>query len=203
MKKRMMLILCLMLAVCLSGCLGTGELEAPKADLEGNAWDDSWTQMGSFLGIEYPGNGMMLLDSNGTLSGMEMYYATWAAGDPITVTDDEGEEADLYPIHLYMLVQPCESAAEAQQIMAEWSEVDGRLTVTGQSSLTAGPVEFTLFSYDCRETSDAFTNGVTALGVYGDQAILVDLACGQGAQPDLDTMMEQFLAGFHYAPAEN
>lgn len=196
MKKLIAICLIFALTLSLSGCLGDGSIENPRTAADGTPWDDSWTSIGGRIGIEQPGGDFGLLDSNGTLKSMEMYYATWVCGDPV----EQDEDTLVYDGQIYLLAEDCGSASVAADTMALWREQIGAdFTVTEERTVTAAGVEFTLVFYDCLAEDSHFSRGVTAMGVWQDMGLLVDMACVGEMDLDLAKTIEDFLNGFHYA----
>lgn len=195
MKKKLVIVLCLVLMLTLGGCLGDGSAENPDTAADGTPWSEDWTSLGGILGLEQPGGGFALLDTNGDLANMEMYYATWVIGEPIPVDD----ESSVYDAQLYMLVEDCGSATVAADTMALWKEQFGdEILVTETRTVTAAGQEFELVFYDCPE-GEHFESGITAIGVWGRYGILVDLASTQNVELALEDVMTAFLEGFHYS----
>lgn len=195
MKKKLVIVLCLVLIMTFSGCLGDGSAETPEAAADGTPWSEEWTSLGSLMGMEQPLGGLELLDTNGDLADMEMYYATWVAGEPIPVD----EESSVYDAQLYMLVEDCGSEDVAADTMALWKEQFGEeILVTETRTITAAGQEFELILYNCPE-GEHFENGITAMGVWGRYGILVDLASTENVELALEEIMTAFLNGIHYA----
>ena len=85
----------------------------PSAAADGAAWDKSWEMMAKVVGIEAPGGGLTLLTNNSVLAGEDTYYASWTAGEPSPYTNADGDEVDLYPAQLYVLLYGCADQAAA------------------------------------------------------------------------------------------
>ncbi len=195
MKKCTVLALILALAISLTGCLGDGSVKNPDSLPDGTPWNDSWETIGGRIGIDQPGEPFHRFDSNGDLPGMEMYYASWVCGEVTNIDED----TSAYDGQIYFMAEACGDPATAADTMDLWrDQVADNFTVTGERTFTARGVEFTLLSYDCGP-GEHFQRGITALGVWKDLGLLVEVAAVPGLELDLEGTLERFLEGFHYA----
>ncbi len=196
MKKLTAILLCMALLLTLTGCLGTGEVDTPATVSDGTAWDSTWTNIGGFLGLEAPAGDFESFDTNGSLSGMEMYYASWVLGEPTPIDDD----TSAYDAQIYFLLQSMESQAAAADALTEWrGNITGDFAITGERTITAAGQEFTLVLYTCTGENDHYGSGAVALGQWGSRAILVDMAAVDGLGLEPESILISFLEGFHYA----
>ena len=91
------------ISLLLAGLLGlSGCSQYPEQAADGTPWDSSWTMLGSVLGAEEPGNGFSLLDNYSVLTGEDIYYAAWVAGDSSAYTNEDNEEVEVYDAQLYL-----------------------------------------------------------------------------------------------------
>ena len=193
MKK--IILLTLVLALMLSGCMG-GLIRNPDTMADGTPWDDSWTNMAGRLGVEQPGGDFRLLTTNGTLEGLQVQYATWVCGEETEVEKD----TYVYDGQIYLMTEVCGTADQAEQTRKEWQEkFGGDLQITERESITVDGAEYELLHYDCLAADSHFARGVTALWTYGDMMLVVDIACAEGLDLDLTGTMERFIRGIHYA----
>ena len=89
----------------LAGLLGLiGCAQYPDQAVDGTSWDPNWTMLGSVLGAEEPGNGFSLLDNYSVLTGEDLYYAAWVAGEPSAYTNEDGEGVEVYDAQIYLLL---------------------------------------------------------------------------------------------------
>lgn len=196
MKKRIMIFLSCSVLLVLSGCSPA----KPAQTSDGQSWDDSWTQVGTVLGVEDPGNGFILLDNNDALSPMEMYYATWIYGESTPYINEDGDETDLYDAQLYLLLDGCETAEEASEEMVDWlNQEKEQYTVTDEFTRTFSGQEFTCIVYECGSDTNPYARGISAFGVYQEQAICAELACLDTYTDDVQAILTAFLQGFHYS----
>ena len=193
MKRILAFFLTLAVLTGLTGCAGAARLPARMSD--GTPWDHDWVGLGGRIGVEEPGHGLQLLTTNGTQRDAALYYATWIAGEETDLGD-----AYAYDCQLYLMTEDCTISTDAEDTLALWREqIDGDFAVTGETSITAAGVEYTLISYDCMAEGSHFASGVTALGVWGATAIVADLGIVEGYDLDPVEFLTAFLGGFHYA----
>lgn len=194
MKRMVSILLCMVLAVSLAGCVGSAKLPAQMSD--GSSWDHEWVGLGGRIGVEEPEQGFRLLTTNGTQKNADLYYATWIAGDE----HDLGDGAYVYDSQLYLMTEDCTVSTDAEETLKLWREQIGEgFSVTAETTVTAAGVEYTLISYDCLAEDSHFASGVTALGIQGATAIVADLGLVEGYDLDPVEFMTKFLEGFHYA----
>ena len=179
----------------LSGC---GQYPEQAAD--GTPWDPNWTMLGSVLGAEEPGNGFSLLDNYSVLTGEDIYYAAWAAGEPTDYTNEDGEDVQVYDAQIYLLAAGYADEAQAQQNQEEWiARQQETYTVTDSWSETRNGQEYTLLAYECGSETNPYHRGVSAFTVYGTYAVSAEPACRESFTGQEREILLQFLDGCHYS----
>lgn len=179
----------------LSGC---GQYPEQAAD--GTPWDPNWTMLGSVLGAEEPGNGFSLLDNYSVLTGEDIYYAAWAAGEPTDYTNEDGEDVQVYDAQIYLLAAGYTDEAQAQQNQEEWiARQQETYAVTDSWSETRNGQEYTLLAYECSSETNPYHRGVSAFTVYGTYAVSAELACRESFTGQEREILLQFLDGCHYS----
>lgn len=179
----------------LSGC---GQYPEQAAD--GTPWDPNWTMLGSVLGAEEPENGFSLLDNYSVLTGEDIYYATWAAGEPTDYTNEDGEDVQVYDAQIYLLAAGYADEAQAQQNQEEWiARQQETYTVTDSWSETRNGQEYTLLAYECGSETNPYHRGVSAFTVYGTYAVSAEPACRESFTGQEREILLQFLDGCHYS----
>lgn len=196
MKKRVLstILLCAVL-ICLAGC---GPKE-PAMAADGTPWNKDWTLVGLTLGVEEPGHGLTIRDNNDILAAVQMFYATWSIGEAESYTNKDGDETDLYDAHLYLLLEGCGTADDAQLSVEDWMDMAlERYTILDTRQETYNGQDFTVIAYTLESETNPYARGVSAFGAYGEWAINVELTCREGFQEDLNTILADFLSGCHY-----
>ena len=190
------------ISLLLAGLLGlSGCSQYPEQAPDGTPWDPSWTMLGSVLGAEEPGNGFSLLDNYSVLTGEDIYYAAWVAGDSSAYTNEDNEEVEVYDAQLYLLAAGCADASYAQQNLDEWiSKEQETYTVTETWNETHNGQEYTLLTYECGSDTNPYSRGISAFTVYGTYAISAELACQEDFTGQERDILLQFLDGCHYSP---
>lgn len=190
------------ISLLLAGLLGlSGCSQYPEQAADGTPWDPSWTMLGSMLGAEEPGNGFSLLDNYSVLTGEDIYYAAWVAGDSSAYTNEDNEEVEVYDAQLYLLAAGCADASYAQQNLDEWiSKEQETYTVTETWNETHNGQEYTLLAYECSSDTNPYSRGISAFTVYGTYAISAELACQEDFTGQERDILLQFLDGCHYSP---
>ena len=188
-------------ALLLTGLLGLSGCSAyPEQAADGTPWDPDWTMLGSVLGAEEPGNGFSLLENYSVLTGEDIYYATWVAGEPSAYTNEDGEDVDVYDAQLYLLAVGCADESYALQNQEDWiARQQETYTVTETWSETRNGQEYTLLAYECGSETNPYQRGVSALTVYGNYAISAELACRAEFTGQEREILLRFLDGCHYS----
>ncbi len=193
-------IVCL-LALCLTltGC----SRSVPAKAADGTDWDESWTTLGNVLGVEDPGNGLVLRDNNEALSVTDMYLASWTIGDGVPYTNEDGDEVILYPARLDMLVYGGKDEAAAREALEDWAARQAETyDVTATEGQTHNGQDHTVSTYTCKSDTNPYDRGISAFSVYGSYAICAELNCQDGFTGDEAAILNDFLDGCHYAARE-
>lgn len=200
MKKLMTLILALAWMFSLTSCTGS----YPEKAVDGAQWDKDWTILGTTLGVEQPGNGLTLSENPLVLTGRNTHYATWTVGEPASYVNSDGEDTDLYPAELYLLLYGCADAEEAKATVSDWMEREqDTYTVTGTATETYNTQEYTILTYQCGSETNPYSRGVSAFSVYENYAISAELTCLDTFEGDEHQMLQDFLNGCHYSAETN
>lgn len=166
---------------------------------DGSPWCADWTAVGTVLGVSQPGYGMTLYEYNDIQGADGIYYAAWVSGEPVNITNDEGRNAELFPMQIYLLVQECGNDEEARQSAAQWRAV-------GESRYVMEPApasgDFTCYMLTPRDRSP-FQRGLWMLGVHGGTAISVELMCTADSTEDIRAVAADFLSCLHYRKQED
>ncbi|OUN06405.1 hypothetical protein B5G43_09585 [Flavonifractor sp. An92] len=188
-------------ALLLTGLLGlSGCSSYPEQAADGTPWDPDWTMLGSVLGAEEPGNGFSLQENYSVLTGEDIYYATWVAGESSAYTNEDGEDVDVYDAQLYLLAVGCADESYALQNQEDWiARQQETYTVTETWSETRNGQEYTLLAYECGSETNPYQRGVSAFTVYGNYAISAELACRAEFTGQEREILLQFLDGCHYS----
>lgn len=188
-----------LLAAALLGLSGCGGY--PDRAVDGTKWEEDWIMLGPVLGAEAPGNGFSLLSDYSVLTGEDIYYAAWVAGEPEAYVNEDGEEVALYDAQLYLLAAGYPDEAGALQAREEWMDRQRETyTVTESWSETRNGQEYLLLAYTCGSDTNPYSRGVCAFAVRGSYALSAELACREGFTGQEREILLPFLDGCHYSP---
>ena len=189
----------------LAGTLGlSGCSRYPDQADDGTLWDPNWTMLGSVLGAEEPGDGFSLLDNYSVLTGEDIYYAAWVAGEPIDYTNEDGEDVKVYDAQLYLLAAGCADETHARQNEEDWiARQQETYTVTETWNETRNGQEYTLLAYGCGSETNPYDRGVSAFAIYGMYVINAELTCRKEFAGQEREILLQFLDGCHYSGEKN
>ena len=196
MKKPVMLLLTAALCLGLTGCTSD---RPPETAADGSSWDGGWVTVGGVIGVDAP-EGMAPRENNEALAANGMYYATWSIGVGEPYTNEDGEEAELYDVQVYLLLSGCQSAKDAEHTLDQWKEM-AKLQYSIES--TAGEshngVDFTVITYNFESGANPYARGASAFGVYRNYAVSVELTCRQDFDGGAAELLGRFLDNCHYA----
>lgn len=185
MNKRITALLVL-LCLLLGGC---GLPQAPEVAADGTPWSDEWVTIGAVLGVENV-EGWKNTRNEDLLADEGMYFASWVTGE-----SSEG----LYPAQVFLVLSQCESADDANALVAEWTALVGEnYTAEAPENLEHRLGSFTLIPYTCGDDS-TFDRGVSCVGVVGNRAVNLEISSMDDVKLDLTAAVTEFLNGFHFA----
>lgn len=202
MKKRAIIILAvlviLLAAITVYLFLSRPSLPAQAAD--GAAWDGGWEMVGPVLGLEAPGNGLVMQGSGSSPSEEGTYYAAWVAGDwELYPAGDSGEEIQLFDAQMFLLAVRCDDGEAARALIGDWRDrAAGAYTIRQTGAEMYNGQSYDLLCYDCDDGASPYSRGVTAFTVYGDYAVSAELTCREGFAGDETAILGDVLSRCHY-----
>lgn len=172
----------------------------PSAAADGAPWDKSWEMMAKVVGIEAPGDGLTLLTNNSVLAGEDTYYASWTVGEPAPYTNADGDEVDLYPAQLYVLLYGCADQAAAESACASFlAREQETYTVLDQRTETHNAQDYTIIDYTGGSADNPYGRGSSAFAVRGNYVLVAELLAQDSFDGDVSRMLSDFLDGVHYS----
>ena len=172
----------------------------PSAAADGAAWDKNWEMMAKVVGIEAPGGGLTLLTNNSVLAGEDTYYASWTVGEPAPYTNADGDEVDLYPAQLYVLLYGCADQAAAESACAGFlAREQQTYTVHSQRTEEHNVQRYTVLDYTGGSAGNPYGRGSSAFAVRGSYVLVAELLAQARFDGDVSRMLSAFLDGVHYS----
>ena len=172
----------------------------PSAAADGAAWDKNWEMMAKAVGIEAPGGGLTLLTNNSVLAGEDTYYASWTVGEPAPYTNADGDEVDLYPAQLYVLLYGCADQAAAESACAGFLARERQTyTVHSQRTEEHNAQSYTVLDYTGGSADNPYGRGSSAFAVRGNYVLVAELLAQDSFDGDVSRMLSAFLDGVHYS----
>ena len=155
--------------------------------------------LGTVLGVEPPGNGLVLLNNDTALAGSDTYYASWVCGESEKYVNAEGKDVDLYPAQVYLLLYGCADEAAAGEAYADWmAREEKTYTVRDRRNETHNGQDYSLLLYDCGSGTNPYSRGVSAFGLYGSYVVIAELPVTTAFEGDEEAMLSGFLDCCHF-----
>jgi len=190
MKRLWLFALAAVLA--LSGCAGSDEDPHPD-------WDESWVRIAEYVGVE-PLEGFALNESNDALFMSGLYYAAWTAGDGRDFVNSDGGKATVYDAQIYVLLEECRGPEAAQEAVGTWIAREKQSFQTADAfTRSFGAQDFQILPLVSGSEDNPYPRGAAAFAVRNEWAISVELVCSDRFEGDSQTILGQFLSGFHYS----
>lgn len=196
MKKVAVCLAAGVLCLALAGCAAA---PAPEKAADGTDWSEDWVTVGGVLGVDTP-EGMEPQENNEALAANGMYYATWSMGEGAPCVNEDGDEAQVYDVQVYLLLSSAKSGQEAENTLAQWRELaKDRYAIEETYTQVRGGQEFTVITYTFDSDANPYARGASAFGLYRSCAINVELACRGEFDGDAAQLLTGFLDNCHYA----
>ncbi len=202
--RNLLYLLCpfLLILALIAGWNALDFAQYPDQAADGAAWDKSWEMMAKAVGIEPPGHGLTLLANNSVLTGEDTYYAAWTVGDPVQYTNADGDEVDLYPAQLYLLLYGCADETAAEEACADFlAREKETYTVQDERTETHNAQDYTVLDYTGGSADNPYDRGSSAFAVRGNYVLVAELLAQDSFDGDLPQMLADFLDGVHYDAA--
>ena len=202
--RNLLYLLCpfLLILALIAGWNALDFAQYPDQAADGAAWDKSWEMMAKAVGIEPPGHGLTLLANNSVLAGEDTYYAAWTVGEPVQYTNVDGDEVDLYPAQLYLLLYGCADETAAGEACADFlAREKETYTVQDERTETHNAQDYTVLDYTGGSADNPYDRGSSAFAVRGNYVLVAELLAQDSFDGDLPQMLADFLDGVHYDAA--
>ena len=202
--RNLLYLLCpfLLILALIAGWNALDFAQYPDQAADGAAWDKSWEMMAKAVGIAPPGHGLTLLANNSVLTGEDTYYAAWTVGDPVQYTNADGDEVDLYPAQLYLLLYGCADETAAEEACADFlAREKETYTVQDERTETHNAQDYTVLDYTGGSADNPYDRGSSAFAVRGNYVLVAELLAQDSFDGDLPQMLADFLDGVHYDAA--
>lgn len=163
------------------------------------AWPAAWVRVGDHLACETPA-GFRLEEANDVLSLGGIFYTSWVSGPGRTITNADGDEAQIYDATLYLALLESPTQEEAAESVTEWLGLAEELFTTGESRTeTAAGQVFQLVPILGTAETNPYDRGCAAFMHRGKYALSVELLCGEGYAGEPEAILLDFLNTIHYA----
>lgn len=149
---------------------------------------------------QHGSGGLTLLTNNSVLAGEDTYYASWTVGEPAPYTNADGDEVDLYPAQLYVLLYGCADQAAAESACAGFlAREQQTYTVHSQRTEEHNAQRYTVLDYTGGSAGNPYGRGSSAFAVRGNYVLVAELLAQDSFDGDVSRMLSAFLDGVHYS----
>ena len=140
------------------------------------------------------------MTNNSVLAGEDTYYASWTVGEPSPYTNADGDEVDLYPAQLYVLLYGCADQAAAESACAGFLARERQTyTVHSQRTEEHNAQSYTVLDYTGGSADNPYGRGSSAFAVRGNYVLVAELLAQDSFDGDVSRMLSAFLDGVHYS----
>lgn len=155
--------------------------------------------VGDCLQIKNINKRLKLLDNKDALSANGLYYVAWGIGNAQDYENSDGDTVDLYDAQLYLLLEESKNQKNAQENLDEWLK-KGRenYEILSEEEILCNGQTYQLITYNCKNKDNPYDRGVSAFGIYENNAICAELTCQEGFEEDLKALLTNFLDNCSY-----
>lgn len=185
------LISCLTLSAC--------GAKVPEKTADGAQWDEDWTTIGAFLGVE-PMEGWAVQRNEDVLAAEGTFYTSWTKGEAIPYTNENGDEVTTFDAQIHLVVQEFDVPGDAELTAALWQSLaKERYTDMEETTGEYAGQSFEIAAYPFPDGSGPDSRGASATGIRSSRAIRVDVAVLADSPEEAVDVLTDFLEHFHYA----
>ncbi len=163
------------------------------------AQNGDYTIVGKNLKIKNDNKDFVLLDNKDALAASGLYYATWVTGTPEAYENSDGDTVDLYDAQLYLLSGEAEDDTEAQENLDSWLDAArSKYDITDEKTEIFNGQEYLITTYNCKGDTNPYSNGISAFGISGNNAVCIELTCRKNFGKELKPILTGFLNNCYY-----
>ncbi|MDE7341241.1 MAG: hypothetical protein K2N80_11905 [Lachnospiraceae bacterium] len=195
-NRMIYLFLMLFIIFTLTGCASASTLSSPVESLDTDA---EYVTIGHHLTVDNTDSRLTLLNNMDALSADGLYYAAWTMGDSEPYENSDGDTVDLYDAQLYFLLGEFKDTEAAQNNMDTWLSA-GRTNyeIITEENVTCNSLNYLLITYQFLHDDNPYARGVSAFGVFDNNAACIELTCRENFNEDLKAILIDFLNGCTY-----
>lgn len=195
MKATIKLTLCFLFLFPLLTVTGCSFTVLEKEPIENTAF----LKVGSHFEVNNTNENLILYDYKDTLANDGLYYASWRIGDAKPYENSDGDTVDLYDAQLYLLLGEFSSAENAQINKDSWLErAKSSYEISSEEEILYNEQTYQMITYTFSNKSNPYARGVSAFGVYENNAVCVELTCREDFSEDLTAILTEFLENCTY-----
>lgn len=195
MKANIKLTLCFLFLFPLLTVTGCSFTVLEKEPIKNMAF----LKVGSHFEVNNTNESLILYDYKDTLANDGLYYASWRIGDAVPYENSDGDTVDLYNAQLYLLLGEFSSVEKAQQNMDAWLERGkSNYEISSEEEILCNEQTYQMITYTFSGENNPYARGVSAFGVYKNNAVCVELTCQEDFSEDLTAILTEFLENCTY-----
>ncbi len=159
----------------------------------------AFLKVGKHLEVNNSNENLILYDYNDTLANDGLYYVSWRIGDAKPYENSDGDTVDLYDAQLYLLLGEFTNTENAQKNKNTWLEKGkSNYKISTEEEIICNGQPYLMITYTFPGENNPYAHGVSAFGVYENNAICVELTCQENFSEDLAAILTEFLENCTY-----
>lgn len=170
-----------------------------------NTWTDSgYVTVGHHLTVKNSGSGLSLSENMDVLSADGLYYASFTMGGFEPYENSDGDVVDLYDARFYLVLGEYSNSTNAQNNIDKWlTAAKENYQILSEETITCSGQSYSLITYRFTNETNPYERGISAFGIYENNAVCIELTCRENFEKDLRVLMTDFLNNCTYGTESN
>lgn len=189
MKRRAIILFLILLLLC--ACA-----KEPAVDAHPE-WNDYPIRFDDVLAAETI-DGFTLNESNDVLSIAGLWYATWTAGEGVTIKNAQDKDATVYDAQIYLLLKEGQTEKGTENDVLDWIEREQGRYETTETTLTVAGREYRVLRLLSGSEDNPYHHGAAAFLVFGANAVTVEVLAKEDFAGDTEEILQRFLEHLHF-----
>ncbi len=160
-------------------------------------WNAYPIRFGEVLAAETV-DGFELNESNDVMSIAGLWYATWTTGAGEQIKNAQDKDATVYDAQIYLLLKEGQTEKGAENDVADWIEREQGSYETTETTVTVNGHAYRVLHLLKGGEDNPYRRGTAAFGLFGANAVTVEVLAREGYEGDTEAILLQFLEHLHF-----